>query len=515
MKKLFTTFSVILFLFVFIVSCGESKDSGESTNITILHMNDTHGRDAGDMRVDKKAEPPTTNYFAGAPRRASYINEVRESVTNLLTLHAGDLITGSPFSTVFKGADEIEIMNMMGVDYSTIGNHEFDYGVKNFSMMRKNGKFPFLSANVKDKKTGDNLVDAYTTTNIGGVSIAIIGVTTTDAVYSPEVMANIAIEEEIASLTALLETTPLNTTNDIIILLSHAGLNKDKEIAEAMPNVFDIIVGGHSHTKLDEAVVIGDTKIVQANYYGLHVGRIDLAIKNGKISKFNYALKEMDSTIEENREMLSFVASMQEKISKEFDVRIATLPMNLEHENIRLESTPLGSFASDLVLDAYPNAEIVIMNSGSLRTALPEGTITLGKIQNEFFPYDNEVVLVDLSGAIIKEMLTISGKKMGNGAFLQFARGMEVTYKKDGTFVKATLDGLPIDDNKNYAVVISSFVFGGGDGYVDEAGKPLASKGENIVNTGNDMRDAMISNIKKLDNVPTSYIDQNPRIIFE
>ena len=515
MKKLFTTFSVILLLFVFIVSCGESKDVGESTNITILHMNDTHGRDAGDMRVDKKVEPPTTNYFAGAPRRATYIKEVRESVTNLLTLHAGDLITGSPFSTVFKGADEIEIMNMMGVDYSTIGNHEFDYGVKNFATMRENGKFPFLSANLKDKKTGERIVAPYTTMEIDGVSIAIIGVTTSDAVYSPEVMSNVAIEEEIASLKTLLETTQLNTTNDITILLSHAGLSKDKDIAKAMPNVFDIIVGGHSHTKLDEAVVVGDTKIVQANYYGLHVGRIDLAIQDGEITKFTYALKEMDSSIEENAEMLSLVSSMQEKISKEFDVRIATLPMNLEHENIRLISTPLGSFASDLVIDAYPSAEIVIMNSGSLRTALPEGTITLGKIQNEFFPYDNEVVLVDLTGAIIKEMLTISGKKIGNGAFLQFARGMEVTYKKDGAFVKATLNGTPIDDNEIYTVVVSSFIFGGGDGYVDADGNPLASKGENIVNTGNDMRDAMINNIKKLDNIPASYIDQNSRIIFE
>ena len=512
MKKLFTRFSVILLLFVFAISCGESEGG---TNITILHMNDTHGRDAGDMRVDKKAEPPTTNYFAGAPRRATYIKEMRESITNTLLLHGGDLITGSPFSTVFKGSDEIDIMNMIGFDYSTIGNHEFDYGMENFNKLMNTSEFPFLSVNLKNKKTGEPLVDAYTTIEIDGVSIAIIGITTSDAVYSPEVMANVMIEDEIESLKALLETTPLNTTNDVTILLSHVGVSKDKEIAEAMPNVFDIIVGGHSHTKLDKAVVVGNTKIVQANYYGLHVGRIDLTIKDGKITKFDYALKEMDSTIEENAEMLSFVASMQEKISKEFDVRIGTLPMNLVHENIRLESTPLGSFASDLVLDAYPNAEIVIMNSGSLRTALPDGTITLGKIQNEFFPYDNEVVLVDLSGAIIKEMLTISGTKMGSGAFLQFARGMEVTYKKDGTFVKATLNGESIDDNKNYAVVVSSFVFGGGDGYIDEAGNPLASKGENVVNTGNDMRDAMINNIKKLDNIPATYIDEKPRIIFE
>lgn len=512
MKKLFSTFSIILLLFIFIVSCG---GGGETKSLTILHMNDTHGRNAGDIRVDKNIEPPTTNYFAGAPRRASYIKELRESIPNTLLLHGGDLITGSPFSTVFKGIDEIGIMNMIGFDYSTIGNHEFDYGMDNFNKLMEDSEFPFLSANLKSRNTGELLVEAYTTLEIDGVSIAIVGLTTSDSVYAPEIMSNVLIEEEIKALSALLETTPLNTTNDITILLSHTGVSKDEEIAAAFPDVFDIIVGGHSHTQLDEAIVVGNTKIVQANYYGLHVGRIDLELKDGKITKFDYALREMDDSIEEDAEMLKYVTSMQEKISKEFDIRIATLPVGLEHENIRLESTPLGNFASDLVLDAYPNAEIVIMNSGGLRTALPLGTITLGKIQNEFFPYDNEVILVDLSGSIIKEMLTISGRKKGSGAFLQFARGMEVTYKEDGTFVSATLNGEAIDDNKDYTVIISSFIFGGGDGYVDASGAPLASKGKNIVNTGNDMRDAMINNIKKLDNVPMSYIDTKPRIIFE
>jgi len=514
MKKLFATFSVMLLLFVFIVSCG-GGDGGDTKSLTILHVNDTHGRDAGDIRVNKKVDPPSTNYFAGASRRATYISSVREETTNFLLLHAGDLITGSPFSTVFKGMDEIGIMNMIGFDYSTIGNHEFDYGVDNFNKLMETSEFPFLSANLKNKSTGELLVKEYTTLEIDGVTIAIVGVTTSAAVYNPEVMANVLIEDEIAALSALFENTPLNTTNDITILLSHSGVRKDEEIATAMPNVFDIIVGGHSHTKLDKALVVGKTKIVQANYYGLHVGRIDLEIKNGKISKFGYALKEMDNSIEENEEMIAYVASMQEKISKEFDIRIATLPMNLEHENIRLQSTPLGNFASDLVIDAYPSAEIVIMNSGALRTALPEGTITLGKIQNEFFPYDNEVILVDLSGEVIKEMLVISGNARGSGAFLQFARGMEVTYKEDGTFLKATLNGDAIDDNEYYKTVISSFVFGGGDGYVDEAGVPLASKGKNIVNTGNDMRDAIVNKIKKLGLVPISYIDENPRIIFE
>lgn len=514
-KKIISVFAfVIISLSVF--SCGQTK-TGNSGHLTIIHMNDTHGKDEEEIIITK-GDNPQTNRKYGAARRASYIKEVKATNDNVLVLHAGDTITGSVYSTVFKGRDEVDIMNMIGIDAVTIGNHFVDYGLENFTEIMKERKFPTLSINVRNKADNSLYATPYITTNINGLNVAVIGVTTTDAVYNPEYVKDLIFEEEIKALKDFVKKTPLHKTNDITILLSHIGYEVDKKVAEEIPNTFDIIIGGHSHTELKEADIVKGTPIVQTGYYGMNLGHIDLSVSNGVVNKDNliYKLIPMDENIAQDGDMLKFIAEMRGTVDKEFNVRIATLPFELKHEGIRSNSMAIGNFASDLVIDSYPNIDIVLMNSGSLRTRLPKGDITLGNIQNEFFPFDNEVIIVSLSGGDVIEMLKISGKKRGAGAFLQLSRGMEVKYNaENGDLIYAKLNGEDINPSKDYNIALSSFVFLGGDGYTDSEGNAIAKKGKNIVMTGNDIRDAMISKIKELNDIPTSYIDENQRVIFE
>lgn len=514
-KKIIYVFAfVIISLSVF--SCEQTK-TGNSGNLTIIHMNDTHGKDEEEIIITK-GDNPQTNRKYGAARRASYIKEVKATNDNVLVLHAGDTITGSVYSTVFKGRDEVDIMNMIGIDAVTIGNHFVDYGLENFTEIMKERKFPTLSINVRNKADNSLYATPYITTNINGLNVAVIGVTTTDAVYNPEYVKDLIFEEEIKALKDFVKKTPLHKTNDITILLSHIGYEVDKKVAEEIPNTFDIIIGGHSHTELKEADIVKGTPIVQTGYYGMNLGHIDLSVSNGVVNKDNliYKLIPMDENIAQDGDMLKFIAEMRGTVDKEFNVRIATLPFELKHEGIRSNSMAIGNFASDLVIDSYPNIDIVLMNSGSLRTRLPKGDITLGNIQNEFFPFDNEVIIVSLSGGDVIEMLKISGKKRGAGAFLQLSRGMEVKYNaENGDLIYAKLNGEDINPSKDYNIALSSFVFLGGDGYTDSEGNAIAKKGKNIVMTGNDIRDAMISKIKELNDIPTSYIDENQRVIFE
>ena len=507
------TFAIIS---MFAFSCGENK-TGNTGSLTIIHMNDTHGRDEEEIIITK-GDNPQTNHKYGAARRATYIKEVKATNDNVLILHAGDTITGSVYSTVFKGRDEVDIMNMIGVDAATIGNHFVDYGLENFTEIMKERKFPTLSINIKNKSDGSLYATPYIITNVNGLNVAIIGLTTTDAVYNPEYVKDLIFDEEIKTLKDFVKKTPLHKTNDITILLSHIGYEADKKVAEAIPNTFDIIIGGHSHTELKEADIVKGTPIVQTGYYGMNLGHIDLSVSNGIVDKSNliYKLIPMDENIAQDSDMLKFIAEMKGTVDKEFNIRIATLPFELEHAGIRSNSMALGNFASDLVIDSYPNIDMVLMNSGGLRTPLPKGDITLGKIQNEFFPFDNEVIIVSLSGGDVIEMLKISGKKRGAGAFLQLSRGMEVKYNaENGDLIYAKLNGEDINPSEDYNIALSSFVFLGGDGYVDSEGNAIAKKGKNIVMTGNDMRDAMISKLKELNNVSASYIDENPRVIFE
>ena len=213
--------------------------------------------------------------------------------------------------------------------------------------------------------------------------------------------------------------------------------------------------------------------------------------------------------------MLAFIDEMKGTVDREFNVRIGTLPMDLAHDGIRSNSMPIGNFACDLVKDSYENVDIVMINSGNLRSVLKSGDITLGNIQNEFAPFDNEVIIVSLNGKDVLDMIKLSGEKRGKGGFLQYSKGMEVKYTANGELVSAKLNGEDISEAKDYSVILSDFVFDGGDGYVDADNNPIGRKGKNVVHTGNDIRDALISKIKELNNIPADYIDQNPRVIFE
>ena len=178
-----------------------------------------------------------------------------------------------------------------------------------------------------------------------------------------------------------------------------------------------------------------------------------MSVNNGVMDKdnFDYKLVPMDQNIEQDKDMLAFIDEMKGTVDREFNVRIGSLPVELAHDGIRSNSMPIGNFACDLVIDSYNDVDMVLMNSGGLRTPLKKGDITLGNIQNEFFPFDNEVVLVTLTGKDVLDMLKISGTKRGEGGFLQLSRGMEAKYNANGELLSATLNGENIDENKDYA----------------------------------------------------------------
>ncbi|WP_295161252.1 bifunctional UDP-sugar hydrolase/5'-nucleotidase [uncultured Brachyspira sp.] len=510
-KIIFILTAFILFLF----SCSNSEKSGNTGTLTIIHMNDTHAKDEEEKIINNEVSPPQTNYMYGASRRAYYIKQVKSADDNVLVLHAGDTITGSVYSTVFRGRDEVNIMNMIEVDAAALGNHFADYGLDNFTEIMKERKFPTISINVKNKSDNSYYASPYIVTNVNGLNVAIIGVTISDSVYNPKNIENIIFEEEIKSLKNFIKKIPLNTTNDVTILLSHVGYEKDKKIAESMPNTFDVIIGGHSHTQLYEPDIVNGTPIVQAGYYGHFLGHINLNVNNGTVDSLDYKLIEMNNAIEQDNDMLSFINEMKDAVNKEFNVRIGTLPVKLEHNGIRSNSMAIGNFACDLVKDSYGNVDMVIINSGNLRSELKSGDITLGNIQNEFAPFNNEVAIVSLNGKDLLNIIRLSGEKRGKGGFLQFSRGVEVKYTSDGNFIYAKLNGKDISESEYYNIALSDFILDGGDGYIDYENNPIGRKGKNIVMTGNDIRDSLISKIKELDNISIDYIDENPRVIFE
>ncbi|KLI57869.1 bifunctional metallophosphatase/5'-nucleotidase [Brachyspira hyodysenteriae] len=504
-------YTVLIFVLIIILSCQRNNilSPKESGNLIIIHMNDTHGKD----------EEENGKY--GAARRAAYIKQVKSTNDNVLILHAGDTITGSILSAVLKGDDEVRIMNKLGVAAAAVGNHFIDYGLDNFNKIMEKRNFPTLSVNLKNKYYNSYYAKPYMVTNINRIKVAIVGVTVKNAGYNPQYSQNLVFEDEIQSLKKFISEIPLNTTNDVTILLSHAGYNVDIEIANAMPNTFDVIIGGHTHTVLYNANIVNGTPIVQAGSYGQYLGNINLYTDNGNILNFDYKLVPMDQKIKQDPDMLALVNEIKDEAVQLSSEKIGTLSEDLNYNvtTIRSKSTSLGNIVCDLILDSNQDtdkAEMVFINAGGIRAGLTKGNITLANIIS-VSPYDNEVILVTLTGKDILDLLKMACKKsaviQGNsgGGFFQTSRGMEVLYNSSGDLISAKLNGSAISESRSYRVALSTYIYNGGD-YVDASGKPIAQKGQNINMTGKDCRDDMISKIKSLGNINSSYIDNTVRI---
>lgn len=504
-------YAVLLLVLIIILSCQKNKvsSSKESRNLIIIHMNDTHGKD----------EEENGKY--GAARRAAYIKQVKATNDNVLILHAGDTITGSILSAVLKGNDEVRIMNKLKVGAAAVGNHFIDYGLDNFNQIIKDRNFPTLSVNIKNKSDNSYYAKPYMVTNINRIKVAVVGVTVKNAGYNTQYSQNLVFEDEIQSLKKFMSEIPLHTTNDVTILLSHAGYNIDIEIANAITNTFDVIIGGHTHTLLQNANIVNGTPIVQAGYYGQYLGNINLYTDNRNTLKFNYKLVPMDQKIKQDPDMLDLVNKIKTEAEKLSSEKIGALSEDLNYNvtTIRAKSTPLGNLVCDLILDSNQDtdkAEMVFINAGGIRAGLTKGNITLANIIS-VSPYDNEVILVTLTGKDILDLLKIACKKsaviQGNsgGGFFQTSRGMEVLYNSSGDLISAKLNGSAISESRSYRVALSTYIYNGGD-YVDASGKPIAQKGQNINMTGKDCRDDMISKIKSLGNINSSYIDNTVRI---
>ena len=262
MKKYFLLTIVCGLLF----ACTNSPKT-----LVILHTNDTHSQIEPISKGAKKNPG-----LGGAARRASIINEERKKDKDLLLFDAGDFSQGTPYFNLFKGRAEIEIMNTMGYDAGTLGNHEFDNGVDTLVEILKLAKFPIVCANYKVENTPlEGLVKKYVILNKKGLKIGVFGLSSNPySLISPNQFAPVEyldpypIAQEIATMLK-------NKGCDLVICLSHlgfypegVGLPSDPELAQVTKDI-DIIVGGHTHSLLlsgekianlqGEEVLIGQT----------------------------------------------------------------------------------------------------------------------------------------------------------------------------------------------------------------------------------------------------------------
>jgi 5'-nucleotidase/UDP-sugar diphosphatase len=457
-------------------------------NLTILHTNDQHGHFM-----------KSSSYVGGMAAQSTLVNVVRAEVAEaegyVLLLSAGDINTGVPESDMLDAEPDIKLMNMMGFDAMTLGNHEFDKPREVLLKQKEWAEFPFLSANVVKKDTGETLVEPYIIKEFDGLKVAILGLTTEESpiLVTPDHVADLEFKNPIDVAKELVPK--LRKEADIVIALTHLGLKGgygyggfeapgDVQLAEAVQGI-DAIVGGHSHTEMTEAEMVGDTLIVQAGSNGLYVGRIDLTVDSeaDKVTAYTYNLLPVNKTervtyndkryymyvgtgyIEDNavlEAVTPYLGQADTLLSQ--PVGEALVKLDGDRSLVRSQETNLANLISDGMC-AKTGADIAFMNGGGIRASIEDGPITYRDVLT-VQPFGNTLVLIDMTGAQIMETLTYAASidpEAGVGAFLQVS-GLKWTNNK-GVPENVMVGDTPIDLNKTYKVVTNNFMAAGGDGY--------------------------------------------------
>ena len=477
--------------------------------ITILHTNDHHGRfwQNGDGEY-------------GMAARKTVVDAIRAEVSAAggysLLLDGGDVNTGVPESDLQDAVPDFKGMNLLGYDAMAVGNHEFDKPAAVLSMQRKLANFPLLSANIY--RGGEREFAPYKLFNLGGVRVAVMGLTTEDThkLGNPGNMQGLEFRSPIQEAAALVPQ--LRRQADVVIAATHMGhyadgqhgiqAPGDVELARAVTGL-DLVVGGHTQNPacmkaenvLDTTYIPGSpcqperqngTWIVQAHEWGKYVGRADFRYRNGTFTLVKYALIPINllkpaamgtprqpygNPIVENADMLALLKPYQDFGQQKLLVTIGAADARFEghHSVARKQATHLGMLVGRAMREKT-QAHFAIVNSGGLRESLPAGTLTYKDVL-KVQPFGNTLVTLELSGREVLDYLQAAARNSpGSGGFPHYSGVVPIL---DGnTVVQACVAGALVHPKQTYRMVINSFMAVGGDGYPKVVGH------SGYVNTG-------------------------------
>lgn len=441
-------------LALFLLS-SHSFASGHS--FRLLYINDFHGF----------AEPGrpygATVRMGGAAWLAAKVSLLRKEKPSLF-LAAGDVLQGDNWTNLSQGQAAIQLLNIMGLDALVVGNHEFDFGAGILAKRISEARFPVLGANVE----GLDALKPYVIREVGGVRVAILGVVTEDTPFAthPKNVAGLTFRPVGETVSRYLPE--LRSKADFIVVLSHLGYAADRALAGRTPGI-DVIIGGHSHTRVDVPSRVGNTVVVQAWEHGKALGVLDVTLEGRNVSAIEGRLEEIRPDLgEPDPAVLSLVRKYREEADAVLEGRAGETAVDLNGADVRRRETNLGNLVADIMREVS-GADAAIINGGGIRASIPKGPILVKNVYT-VLPFDNYIVAIRVSGKGIRQALEhgVSGVETGAGAFPQVS-GISFAYDVSAPPGSRVSDikvgGKPLDPGMEYTVATNDFLAAGGDGY--------------------------------------------------
>ncbi len=427
--------------------------------ITVLHSNDMHG--------DFLAEEANDRLIGGVSLLSGYINRVRETEQNVLYCIAGDMFRGSVIDAEFQGISTIEIMNVLAPDVVTIGNHETDYGLSHLLFLEKCAKFPIINANMYIRTNHARLFKPYHIVEIDGMKVLFIGILTEEVLAQTKndgLVGTIVNIEEAAAEVGKICNAYNALDIDLTVLLTHIGFEEDKKLAAALDPDWgvDIIIGGHSHTFLDEPAHVNGITIVQAGIGTDQIGRFDLVIDtdNNCIESYTWKCVPIDSEhCQRDLSLEELIGKFKSKTDEKYSRIVTRFNRKLTHP-VRTQETELGGLLADIMKKSLC-IDIMLLGSGSIRCE-ELGPIVQYSDLVEAFPYDDEIYLLQIRGEQLRRMLRyMLREEVWHGAhceFYQFSEGLRAVWSRARqAFLELSFQGEPLDDDRLYTVGLQRF----------------------------------------------------------
>ncbi|MEN9627244.1 MAG: hypothetical protein RJA10_470 [Pseudomonadota bacterium] len=486
----------------------------EPVKVRVLAINDFHGNlkpASSGIRVADSANPGKTKTLpaGGAEHLATAVAELRRGHPNHVFVAAGDLIGATPLlSALFRDEPTIESMNLMGLEMSAVGNHEFDKGADELLRMQRGGCHPtdgckgpapfkgasyqYLAASTVVDKTGETLLPAYKVKSFQGVPVAFIGLTlqATPTIVVPAGVAGLTFKGEAETVNALVPKLKAQGIEAIVLLIHEGGVPTGDynecpgisgpivDIVKKLDKAVDLVVSGHTHRAYN--CRIDGRLVTSGDKYGTIVTAIDIVLdpKTRDITSAQAENVLVMPTFAKDPRQTALIAQY-EALAKPLAQRVVGrlgAPL-LNTGGSPAGETALGQVIADAQLAATQDAGAVVafMNPGGIRAPLPMPADGLVRYENLFSiqPFYNNLVTMTLGGAQLLTLLEQQWKGQGEqGRILQVSKGFSYSWdpkRPVGERVvpgSVKLGGQALDMARNYRVTVNSFIASGGDNFV-------------------------------------------------
>lgn len=429
--------------------------------LTLLHSNDMHG--------DFLAEEVDGHLVGGVSRLSGYVQKVRSEEDNVLYAISGDMLQGSVIDSEYRGLSTIEIMNIIGPDVATLGNHEVDYGLGHLLFIEKCARFPIVNANMYLLNNRKRLFNGHVILEVGGMRIMFIGILTEEVLAmtrQEKIIGTFVDVSEAANEVGAICDSYQTEDIDFTVLLTHIGFEEDKKLAEALDPRWgvDIIVGGHSHTLLDEPCVVNGIPIVQAACGTDQIGRFDIVVDTDRNAIHDYTWQLVPITEEHcpRDEHLDALIARYKKATDEIYCRYITrFERRLTHPR-RDRETEVGRLFADILRDSL-RLDVMLLGSGSLRNEAI-GPLVEYRDLVEMYPYNDEIYRVTVTGATFKRMLNHIFRDAAfdgeHTEMYQYSSGLSILCSQpERRMVEASFGGNPISDDQVFRIGLQGYHF--------------------------------------------------------